>query len=112
MIRGIKTKEARRSSFTQCWRQTDACDPHRAWLPRMVPRPQMNSLHGSLSFRFAPILISINSPQILIQIESLKVPTSHPLTKGHSGAQLVQSSTQFVPKEQLKATRGEWKTTF
>ena len=43
--------------------------------------------------------------QIWIEIVGLKVPTSHPLTKGHSGAQLVQSSTHFVPKEQLRATR-------
>ena len=43
--------------------------------------------------------------QIWIQIVVFKVPTSHPLTKDHSGAQLVQSGTHFAPKEQLRATR-------
>ena len=68
--------------------------------------PQMNSVHGSLSFHFfrKPDLYHL-AVQIWIEIVGLKVPTSHPLTKGHSGAQLVQSSTHFVPIEKLRATR-------
>ena len=65
----------------------------------------MNSVHGLLSFRVATNLISINSPQIWIQIVVLKVPTSYPLVKGHSGSQLVQSVSHFVPKKHLGANR-------
>ena len=36
-----------------CVRRTDGRDPRRAWLPRTVPRPQINSAHGSLLFRVA-----------------------------------------------------------
>ena len=40
-----------------------------------------------------------------IQIVVLEVPTSHRLTKGHSGAKLVQSVTHFIQKETFRATR-------
>ena len=70
-------------------------------MPRKVPRQEISSVHGSLLFRV--VTTSYLSPRI--QIVVLKVPTSHPLTKGHSGAQLVQYGNNFVPKENLRDTR-------
>ena len=71
-VRVIGSKQAHKSSSNQCGRPNDNHDSRGDWLPRKVPRPQINSVHGSLSFRVATNLISINSPQIWIQIVGFK----------------------------------------